>query len=61
MPAIPEKNHTVSIPSASGVDPSSGVAFVITANGNHDQVQASIPANAANGDGRIFCRLRASP
>lgn len=55
------EDHTVAVPSSSGTDSTSGVTFVITPNGNLNQVQATIPASAAGVGGRIFCRLRALP
>jgi hypothetical protein len=55
------EDHTVAVPSSSGIDPSSGVAFEVTPNGNINQVQATIPASAVDDSGRIFCRLRALP
>jgi beta-glucanase (GH16 family) len=54
-------SHSVIIPTSSGTDPSSGVEFVITSNGDINQIQATIPASASGGTGRIFARLKAMP
>ncbi len=50
-------NHTVTIPETSGTV--GGVAFVITPADGEDyhDVQATIPASAAGGHGRVFMRL----
>jgi hypothetical protein len=53
--------NTVAIPATSVTDLSSGVVFVITPSGNLDQVSATIPASVANGNGKIFGRLKALP
>jgi Glycosyl hydrolases family 16/Putative Ig domain len=51
----PWKN--VTIPESSATDPVTGVIFSITANGDFNDVQATIPANAAGEAGKLFSRL----
>jgi len=54
-------NHSVIIPASGGTDPSSGVVFEITPNGNFHQIHATIPASASGGTGKLFARLKAVP
>ncbi len=54
----PWKN--VTIPESSAIDPVTGVIFTITANGDYNDVQASIPASAAGEGGKLFSRLVAT-
>lgn len=54
----PWKN--VTIPESSGTDPVTGVIFTITPNGDYNDVQATIPANAAGEGGKLFSRLVAT-
>ncbi len=55
----PWNNHQVAIPETSGTDPETGVIFAITANGDYNDVQATIPASAAGEEGKLFSRLAA--
>jgi hypothetical protein len=50
----------LAIPEASGTDPLTGVIFTITANGDYNDVQATIPAIAAGEGGKLFSRLVAT-
>ncbi len=53
----PWDDHTVTVPDTNGTD--GGVLFVITPVDGQDyiQVQATVPASAAGGTGRVFVRL----
>ncbi len=59
--ADPWPNHQVAIPTTSGTDATTGVVFVITPNGNLDEVEATIPVSASGGTGKLFARLKAVP
>lgn len=50
-------NNQVLIPDSSSTV--NGVIFVITANGNMNQVEATIPGSAASANGKLFSRLAA--
>ncbi len=54
----PWESHTIAVPETSSTDPS-GVVFVITTNGDMNQVQATLPAAAAGSGGKVFVRLKA--
>lgn len=53
----PWTGNTVVVPDASGTV--GGISFVVTANGNMNQIQATIPASEASSSGKLFSRLSA--
>jgi hypothetical protein len=54
-------SHTITVPDVTSTV--SGVSFVVTpiAGTDHNQVQATIPASAAGGSGKIFARMSGKP
>ena len=54
----PWAGNTVVIPDLSGTV--GGISFVVTANGNMNQIQATIPASEASSSGKLFGRLSTS-